>query len=864
MILINIAWERFVQQFKARENTLWLITIFSLMFYLLMAAFASSSIQNYLKINLQQMMGANTLISSDVAITRDVEQQLKQYATKMVRTQQFSLTLTHKTHWQSVDVKAVDQDYPLHGKVTISDSLGSSEIQVDHGPAKGEIWLDNRALVSLALKVGDKIQLADQSFTVSGVLLFEPDRLLESHSVKMRAMMHLADSATLAQGKKPKYRYLLENSQQQQNELSEKFKEKYPHIDVLTSADGKHPLAALWSRIYNFIGLSSILLFLLGIMAIDLTRRKLVEKEKHFVAVANSFGMTRKQGLIISIFVYLIGVCFALTLGVLVAVAGESLAIQALQMFFPEIQSNWQLADLLKVSLICLLIFTLNQLPSWLAIMKVEVVELLNNKEILPSLSFDRIVFPVLSLLTLVYFYSDNLLLTGALLVGLGCCLLILVGLTWLFLSFGEALVPKKFGLLSFSIYLMRSRLFVKSGQIIGIGFSLTLFIVSSQIGNNLISILESISIKNSGNLIISQADQNDVKAIEDWAVQTKSELKPLRQFSYGKLTQVNRVNISEYITQPSESSSQLSSSIRLSWSNDVPTNNEIVLGKWQTPQQINQGEYLNISVEEEVAEDLNLQLGDIVTFNIKNKNYHFKVNSVHVFVVGSSPITFWFQLPINDDTQQDFMQAPLFMGSLDLPENAWPSLAELWEKRPSLKMVPLKTFTEKIESFIDVGMGIVLVFGSFIALMSSLVIFSAISNSVDADKKRNGLILSFGLTKAHCIKVICYEWILTAIIVTSGAVFASWLALTLVYQVQFSLEYQTDIVTILVLFAENIFVLTILGLTFSYASLQVSTLDLLSENPASNEQTTGVSLRQFSALFTSIKKQLFTKKDLN
>ncbi|WP_157828026.1 hypothetical protein [Paraglaciecola sp. MB-3u-78] len=94
MILFNIAWQRFIQQCKARENTLWLITIFSLMFYLLIAAFASSSIQHYLKINLQQMMGADTLVSSDVSISPDVEQQLQQYSTKLVRTQQFSLTLT--------------------------------------------------------------------------------------------------------------------------------------------------------------------------------------------------------------------------------------------------------------------------------------------------------------------------------------------------------------------------------------------------------------------------------------------------------------------------------------------------------------------------------------------------------------------------------------------------------------------------------------------------------------------------------------------------------------------------------------------------------------------------------------------------
>jgi putative ABC transport system permease protein len=139
------------------------------------------------------------------------------------------------------------------------------------------------------------------------------------------------------------------------------------------------------------------------------------------------------------------------------------------------------------------------------------------------------------------------------------------------------------------------------------------------------------------------------------------SELKPFRQFSYGKLTQINPVNVDKHITQPSESSAKLSASIRLSWSKDAPVNNKIVAGQWQP---IQQEQYLNISVEGEVSEYLNIQLGDLVTINIKNQNHHFKVNSVHDFVPGNSPITFWFQLPINDETQQVFMDAPLSKGT--------------------------------------------------------------------------------------------------------------------------------------------------------------------------------------------------------
>jgi hypothetical protein len=183
--------------------------------------------------------------------------------------------------------------------------------------------------------------------------------------------------------------------------------------------------------------------------------------------------------------------------------------------------------------------------------------------------------------------------------------------------------------------------------------------------------------------------------------------------------------------------------------------------------------------------------------------------------------------------------------------------------RTPLFKMVPLKAVAKKVGHVIDIGTGVILLFGSFIALMSSLVIFSAISNSVDHDKKRNGLILSFGLIKIDCIKVIGIEWIITAVIVNTGVVLASLLALTLVYQVHFSIDYKTNFVTILTLLTENILVLTILGLTLSYASLQVSTLDFLNQPATSNHPISTFSIAQLSAMHSQVKKHLLMSKEV-
>ena len=68
-----------------------------------------------------------------------------------------------------VNVKAVDEHFPLRGKLEIQPKA-QNPIQ------QGQVWLSPRAMDLLHTKLGDQIAIADGQFIVTGVIEHDPIR----------------------------------------------------------------------------------------------------------------------------------------------------------------------------------------------------------------------------------------------------------------------------------------------------------------------------------------------------------------------------------------------------------------------------------------------------------------------------------------------------------------------------------------------------------------------------------------------------------------------------------------------------------------------------------------------------------------
>ena len=821
MTIFTLSGLFFLKQLRLRQFQLWLLTLFCLAFYLLNISLLGDRVSRYLSDNVTTMLGADAVLTSFQPLSDIHREKLAELSSTMSRSQLFDFTLTHNERWQSVEFKAVDDNYPVHGELEVADALGAPSYLVKTRPGPGEIWLDPRAMASLGLTVGDKVALGEQQLLLSKVLLFEPDRLTEGHSVAMRALIHRDILAAIAVPGRQTFRYLLKADEPQQRLLEAWQQQVLPEVKVVSQHNGRHPLSALWQRAVNFMGLAGVLLFMLGALALYLSGRPVIEQEQKRLAILRSNGLSSRDLWLMQAWSSLFGLCITLMPAYGLAYISQLLLLQAAGSYFPGLPAMDGATGATGILLLCMAIYLIFQLPLWLALARVSVADLIRAVPVNRWISRTSVLAGVLVTGVLSIYFTDNYRLTLLLLVAMLVCLAVIFACTWLLLLLCDKLAPRLSGHLSFCLVLMRSRFVSKASQIIALGLSLMVLIFGLKIAGDFTAMFDRMSRVNNGNLWISMATPEQRQAIGEWARQTGSEVRQMRPFVYSQLVSVNDVPLNRWAEGPSESKSTAQEQIRLSWHETLPGNNLLVAGDWQAT---TTSGLPGVSVEAEVAEDLGLSLGDQLTFNIGGSEVRYQIAASHDFKPGDNALTFWFVRTDGLAAGEDVR----FMGSLELPTPAWQQLSVLWRQYPSLRMIPLKELMARIDRYVTIGVALVMAFNLFIGLLASLVIYTAAYRYAEADKKRNGLLQSLGMSPFNCLLITGYEWLMTAFIAATGALVSTSLVGQWLYRVQFALNYQPDWLWSLQVFVSVCIAVVGCSLYVSRDSLSASPLDLL------------------------------------
>jgi predicted lysophospholipase L1 biosynthesis ABC-type transport system permease subunit len=265
--------------------------------------------------------------------------------------------------------------------------------------------------------------------------------------------------------------------------------------------------------------------------------------------------------------------------------------------------------------------------------------------------------------------------------------------------------------------------------------------------------------------------------------------------------------------------------SIRLHWADNIPTNNRVVDGQWWLTGTKN---WQQISIEQEVMTDLGLSLGDKMTFSIGSQSVEFTIVASHAYKPGAGSITFWVQMP---PSALAHLQAPQYnMASLELAENQFSLLSDLWQQHPSLRMVSLKEMTARFDAMLSMITHVISGFAVLIIMLAGIVILASITSLEDKEKKKNAIIMSFGFNKSTCLKLNVIEWIVTGAIAAIGSISGTYVAGLLIYQSQFSLTYQPDFIWLGLTLLVILLTVTLLGIAASKNSLSSSVRQLMAE----------------------------------
>jgi len=312
---------------------------------------------------------------------------------------------------------------------------------------------------------------------------------------------------------------------------------------------------------------------------------------------------------------------------------------------------------------------------------------------------------------------------------------------------------------------------------------------------------------------------------ITTWAKEKDVTIRQTKPYMYAKLVAVNAQSLAEFSQNPSESLATFNSPIRLHWTEAIPQNNKILNGQWW---QVNTQHWNQVSVEQEVMTDLGLAIGDSLTFYIDQKSYDFDITASHEFSAGAGSLTFWIQMP--PAALAHIQSSHYSMASLEIADQQWPLLASLGQKFPTLRMISLKEMTNRFDAILAMITKVISGFSLMIVLLAGVVILASINAQESKEKKKNSIIMSFGFSKATCLRLNIIEWLVTASITAVGAILATYFAGLLIYQSQFSLIYEPDFIWLFATLFVILLLVTSLGVYASKNNLRSSVRQLMSE----------------------------------
>lgn len=195
----QLGWRTLWRDARAGELRLLWVAVTLAVAALTSVAFFANRLEAGLQRDARQLLGGDVVIASDDGQLQRFVDQAEALGLRHVTTLVFP-TMGRATEARGgmaklVALKAVDQGYPLRGRLQVADAAGAAGRATAEIPTPGQAWVDAALLSALELQVGDTLLLGDASLRIAQVITAEPDRGGGFMSFAPRVMIHAQDLA---------------------------------------------------------------------------------------------------------------------------------------------------------------------------------------------------------------------------------------------------------------------------------------------------------------------------------------------------------------------------------------------------------------------------------------------------------------------------------------------------------------------------------------------------------------------------------------------------------------------------------------------------------------------------------------------
>ena len=671
----------------------------------------------------------------------------------------FASMVYHESDMHLASVKAVQSNYPLRGVIkrsTTPFTLDEALIElVDYGPALGETWVDARLLPLLNIELGDSIELGETVLKVTQIIVEEPDG--GSYSFfGARVLMNWNDVAAaevVQPGSRVTYKYLMAAGADTDafSSYAEWLETQLSiHDRLITPNEAQASIASTMDRGRRFLLLAGSIGVVLAGIALALASHHFAAGQTQQVALLKSWGVSarRVRSLYLqqSLWLGLGGSLAGLAAGYIVSELLISIVREWLPIGLPAAGIRPWITGM-ATGLLCLGGFTLPAL--WHLPAQSPLAVLRQDIQVKPVNAAVRGTFGIVAVAGLLLWYSNSLMLSLAILAGFAITALatIVIGLMMLRLAknYGQRL-GSIWRLALNNLWRRKSQSLI---QMVGFSGAIALLMIMVVVRTSLVDEWRVQLAEDAPNHFLVNVASYELEGVktlvEDQGLETAGWYAMVR----GRMTAIN----GELITEAQKDSHEsFRRELNLSWTSALPEGNKVTAGKWWDD--INQSmEIAPVSLEDELAVELGLELGDRITFSVGGLTFESEVVSTRSLNWDNMTPNFYFLFP--EGLLEDYPRTS--MTSLYIPPQKKLLVNQLLRTFPTVLVIELDKIIDRIRTIVSQVTRGLEVMTLLILSCGVLVMFAAVSLSMSERLQESAILRTLGSSRRLILGI---QWV--------------------------------------------------------------------------------------------------------
>lgn len=721
--------------------------------------FFTDRIERAMQRQASEVLAADLRLDSGQPLDARFSEKADRLRLRQAATVSFASVVLHSGNTQLVQAKAVTPDYPLRGHMTVRDALDGQDRPTRDIPPPGEAWLEERLLPLLGLKIGDSFRLGSETFRVTRLITYEPDRASNLFQLAPRVMINRADLAAtglLGPASRVRYRLLLAGEEPAVSQYRQWVEDQdLPSIQIEDIKGARPELRAALDRGGRFLRLTAATAILLCVVAVALSSRRFVERQTDTSALLRCLGASRRK-------VSRIFLLRLLSLGLIGSLAGSAIGL-AMQMLLIGLVGHWFTQQIppptlwplfsgMGTGILVLIGFSL---PSVLRLSRVPPLRVFRRDLGAPPVGYQlSIAAALLSLgVLLIWQIGDDKLafqLIGGLLAGLVLLLLV----SRLLVHLLKPLRTRAAGSWRYGLASLSRNPATTSVQLTGFGLGITVLLILAMVRVDLLNDWRNALPPNSPNQFLINIQPDEVDGVRRMLAQGGIESQGPYPMIRGRLIRIGDHPVSAKDYDSPRAQRLATRDFNLSQASAMQSDNRIVAGRWWSQTQLDKPWF---SVEEGIAETLGIALGAELVFEVAGAQIKGKVESlrsvqwdsfnVNFFVIGTPGLMAG--------------QPASYITSFYLPKQKRPLLYKLIQQYPSITALDVSALMQQVRAIMDRGVMAVQSVFLFTLAAGVIVLYAGIQASRELRIQEAAILRTLGLSRRKLLISVMLEFAL-------------------------------------------------------------------------------------------------------